>query len=290
MSKLIIVGATGYIGKYLYENAIKKLSVRGTSSYGLSGMAHLQLNSPIDFDFSIIQPQDVILIIAAISSPDICAREYDRAWAVNVTATSELITRATERGGKVIFFSSDTIYGERNDVFDESSKSQPSGEYAEMKSEIENKFLGNPLFKTVRLSYVFSREDKFTKYLSECAERGEEVELFHPFFRAFVHRDDVVEGVLALATRWEMFPQQVINFGGPEVLSRVDLAECLKDVVFPNLKFRVTDPGEEFFRKRPRIIAMTSNILSDLLGRRVHSLAEAVEIEFTSSKTLNDVN
>ena len=66
-----------------------------------------------------------------------------------------------------------------------------------MKSEVEKRFLGNPFFKTIRLSYVFSREDKFTKYLVGCAQRDEEAELFHPFYRAIIHRDDVVEGALS---------------------------------------------------------------------------------------------
>ena len=112
-----------------------------------------------------------------------------------------------------------------------------------MKHEVEMRFQGNPSFKTIRLSYVFSREDKFTDYLIGCASRNEEAELFHPFYRAIVHRDDVVDGALALAQRWDEFPQQVINFGGPEVLSRIDFAECLKRVALPNLRYRVTRTG-----------------------------------------------
>jgi len=202
---------------------------------------------------------------------------------VNVTGTSECISRAIERGGRVVFFSSDTVYGERNDIFDEDAESNPAGEYAEMKHEVEMRFLGNPLFKVIRLSYVFSREDKFTKYLSGCAKRGEEAELFHPFYRAIVHRDDIVDGALALARRWEDFPQQIINFGGPEVLSRLDFAESLKRIALPDLRYRVTEPGDEFFKNRPRVIAMSSNLLPKLLGRPSLRLAEAMKIEFAKN-------
>ena len=241
------------------------------------------LERPDDFDYSLIQPADVVLLSAAISAPDICAREQDRAWAVNVTGTSEFVTQVISRGGRVVFFSSDTVYGERGDAFDETTKSNPAGEYAEMKAEVEKRFLGNPLFKSIRLSYVFSREDKFTKYLSGCVGRGEEAELFHPFYRAIVHRDDVVEGALALAQRWDEFPQQVINFGGPEVLSRIDFAECLKHNALSGLRFRVTEPGDEFFKNRPRVIAMSSEILPKLLGRPSRTMAEAARVEFVQS-------
>lgn len=281
--KVIVVGATGYIGMGLLSNANAHCVAYGTSTTGTSGLLPLRLDAPSDFDYELILPGDVVLLAAAISAPDICAREHERAWAVNVTGTSDFINQVIARGGRVVFFSSDTVYGERSNTFDEAAESQPAGEYAEMKREVEKRFLGSPLFKSIRLSYVFSREDKFTKYLSGCAERGEEAELFHPFYRAIVHRGDVVDGALALAQRWDEFPRQVINFGGPEVLSRIDFAECLKRVALPNLKYRVTEPGDDFFKNRPRIIDMSSNVLPDLLGRSSRSFLEAAQIEFASS-------
>ena len=249
---------------------------------GGDGLIRLQLDVPDEFDYGIIQPSDLVLLTAAISAPDICARENARAWAVNVAGTSEFITKVMARGARVILFSSDTVYGERSDEFDERAVCNPAGEYAAMKHEVEKRFLNNPLFKSIRLSYVFSREDKFTKYLSGCAERGEEAELFHPFYRAIVHRDDVVEGAIALARRWDEFPLQGVNFGGPEVLSRIDFAESLKSAALPGLIYRVTEPGDDFFENRPRVIAMLSNVLPELLGRPSRHLLEAAQIEFAS--------
>ena len=223
-----------------------------------------------------------MFLTAAISAPDICAREHDRAWAVNVTGTSAFITGAIKRGARVIFFSSDTVYGEREDEFDECATCNPAGEYAVMKREVEKRFFGNPSFKAIRLSYVFSHEDKFTHYLAGCARRNEEVDLFHPFFRAIVHRDDVVAGALALAKRWHEIPEQVINFGGPQVLSRVEFAKCLREVHFHDLRFKVTEPDADFFKNRPRVIAMTSSVFDRLLGRPPRTLCEAARMEFSS--------
>jgi len=276
---VVVIGASGYIGALLLLNAPH--GSWGTSSgREASGLVGVDLTNPEMFPWDRLHGDDVVVMTAAISAPDICACEHERAWTVNVTGTSELISQVISRGARVVFFSSDTVYGERGDTFDETAKNNPVGEYAEMKAEVEKRFLGNPLFKSIRLSYVFSREDKFTKYLSGCAERDQEAELFHPFYRAIVHRDDVVDGALALAHRWDEFPQQVINFGGPEVLSRIDFAECLKHNALPDLRFRVTEPGDEFFKNRPRVIAMSSEILPVLLGRPSRTLAEAVRIEF----------
>lgn len=278
--KLIIVGATGYIGKHLYSNAPAKFHLIGTSSRADGEFLFLNLEIPSRFDFEILGVGDVVLLSAAISAPDICANEYARAWAVNVKGTEEFITQVMSRGGRVIFFSSDTVYGECVNSFNETRKSNPAGEYAQMKTEVEKRFFGNPLFKSIRLSYVFSREDKFTKYLFECAKTGKKAELFHPFYRSIIHRNDVIEGALALADHWDDFPQQVINFGGPDVLSKVDFAQCLRQYVLPDLRFQASEPDEEFFKNRPRVIAMSSEILPMLLERRSRTLVEAVQLEF----------
>lgn len=282
-AKLFVIGASGYIGHSIINTWSGDGCVIATSTKGGAGVIPLSLERPKEFDYGSIRPADVLLLPAAISAPDICAREYQRAWAVNVTGTSEFISRAIDRGGRIVFFSSDTVYGERDIGFGEDELCNPAGEYAVMKNEVEKKFFGNPLFKSIRLSYVFSREDKFTKYLLEFAGRCDEVELFHPFCRAIIHRADVVDGVLALARRWEEFPHAIINFGGPEVLSRIDFAECLKHTCLPNLQYRVTTPGGEFFKNRPRVIAMSSNILPNLLERPCRTLSQAAQIEFSAN-------
>jgi nucleoside-diphosphate-sugar epimerase len=151
-----------------------------------------------------------------------------------------------------------------------------------MKHEVEKRFIGNLQFKAIRLSYVFSREDRFTKYLSGCAKHGEAAEIFHPFYRAIIHRDDVVDGAIALALRWHEYPQPVINFGGPEVLARTEFAQVLKEVVLPDLRFSVTEPDAEFFKNRPRVIRMESPVLASLLGRATRKLRQAALMEFYS--------
>jgi dTDP-4-dehydrorhamnose reductase len=281
--KMIVVGANGYIGYALYLQATRLFDAYGTTSAmsKMSGASFLlQLDQPEKFDYEVIDDSDIVFLTAAVSAPDICAREHDHAWAVNVTGTSEFITKVMGQGGRVVFFSSDTVYGEKGDEFDEQAPCNPAGEYAEMKHEVEKRFLGNPQFKAIRLSYVFSCEDKFTKYLAGCASRDEEAEIFHPFYRAVIHRDDVVQGAIALAQRWDEFPQSIINFGGPEVLARTEFAKILQNTALLNLKYRVIEPEADFFKNRPKVIRMVSPVLSELLGRPSHGLAEAAKMEF----------
>jgi dTDP-4-dehydrorhamnose reductase len=279
--RVLIAGARGYIG----AAALRRLRADGTkvlpmSSSPSKGFGWLDLGNPKSFDSISIRKGDFILLTAAISSPDVCAKEPERVRRVNVEGTNEFISLCIRQGARVIFFSSDTVYGERAEEFNETASCNPAGDYAVMKHEVERQFIGNPSFKTIRLSYVFSKEDKFTKYLCGCAERVEEAEIFHPFYRAVVHRDEVVQGAIALTQRWDEFPQSIINFGGPEVLARTEFAKILQDAALPNLRFRVTEPDADFFKNRPKVIRMASPTLAALLGRPAHTLSEAAKIEF----------
>lgn len=274
--KLLIVGAKGYVGGALFAEASRRGGVIGTSSAGDKGLTGLQLEAPANFDYKMIGPGDVIMVTAAISAPDFCAQNYDRAWDVNVTGTTFFISKAIERGARIIFFSSDAVYGEQVNAFDETASCNPAGVYAAMKHEVEQRFFGSPNFKSIRLSFIFSREDKFTKYLTECAKNDEEAEVFCSFYRAIIYRGDVVTGALELAENWEKISDPVINFGGPQVLSRVEFAECIKNAFLENLRYRVIDPGDDFFQNRPRVISMTSPVLDRLLKRAPHSVFEGL--------------
>ena len=278
--KLVIIGASGYIGTALSAKAKSPLEVVGTSTEGRDNLTPFSLLHPEKFAELGIVRGDCVVLAAAISSPDICRNQPELARQVNVTGTSAVIASALARGANVIFFSSDTVYGESGVAIDEAGLCHPAGEYAEMKREVERRFLGEPGFKTVRLSYVFSRHDKFTKYLCACAAKGVAAEVFDPFDRAVVYRSDVVDGVLALVVRWDALASDIVNFGGPALISRRRYAELVRRLACPALAFDVVAPPPEFFVSRPRVIHMVSSRLGALLGRPATALEDAIGQEF----------
>ena len=280
-TRLIIAGASGLVGRRLSAvAAAAALPVLGTSSRTVPGMLPLDLRRAENFDYSRLGPGDVIALTAGISAPDACAREPERVRRVNVEGTARFISGALAQGARVIFFSSDTVYGEREGPFDEAATCAPHGVYAQMKHEVERRFDAHPGVKALRLSYVFCSEDGFTRYLRDCAASARAAEVFHPFYRAVVHREDVVQAVIALAAHWESFPAFAVNCGGPHVLSRIDFVQAMKDAVLPTLESRIVDPGDAFFTHRPRRIGMRSPRLAELLGRPPRALGDAISAEF----------
>ncbi len=278
---LVIIGKNGCIARRLAAAAAhRQIAVRFTSSHPRDGDLLLDLARPEAFDYAQLDDDSRVVLLAAISAPDQCRKDPQHCRSVNVDGTMAFIEGALARGARVLFASSDTVYGERSEVCDEWTSPQPVGEYAHMKREVEAQFQRRERFKALRLSYVFSRDDRFTSLLAQCAERGEEADVFVPLDRRVVHIDDVVDAVFAVFERWLTIDAPWVNVGGENLYSRADIAKSFQALCAPALRFTVRDPGEDFYRARPRVIDMDSRYLAALLGRRPRSLQEAMRLEF----------
>ena len=288
MATLHIIGAKGNIGSRLVEKTEGKYDIRKVVSPARphlfthdSGYHVINLaEDGFRYDFDTLKMGDTVAFCAAISEPSVCANQFQDSLRVNVTSTGDFIYEALKRGCKVIFLSSDAVYGNVLGEFDEEEKVDPLGVYAEMKAVVEKRFLEYPLFKVLRLSYNFFKEDRFTTYLRNCAEEGATAEIFDPFSRSVVHRDDTVDAIIALYNNWDVCEESVINCGGPETLSRVEFAKILKDSVYPDLKMKMVTPNEKFYNDRPAIVSMRSNHLEEVLGRPARSIQDATTLEF----------
>ena len=270
---------TGNIGKRVLEKGqdIKVITKK-----------ELKLETkPLNYNFdkdsiggTLLEKGDTIIFTAAISEPAIVSAQFEKATRVNVESTGEFIQGAIDLGCKVLFLSSDTVYGDVETGFDESHPINPKGAYAEMKSIVEKRFEGNPNFKSFRCSLNFYKDDRFTQYLKTCAANNVEADIFDPLTRAIVHRDDTVDAILAVANDWSLAEGQYTNCGGPQVLSRAQIAETMKRVALPNLQFKVSRPPSKFYTDRPAFIEMKSPNLKRILGRSPVTFEEAVKIEF----------
>lgn len=282
MPRLIVTGNNGLVSGRLYSQRcqlpIETCFLSRTQSDAPFGC--FDLNNPDAFDYDNISHNDIVVLLAGVSQPDECEKKYLESLAINVSGTITLAEKMIQRGAKILFASSDIVYGETTGVVGENTPCRPVGNYGIMKHNVEQHFQRNPSFKSMRLSLVYSQHDKFTKYLSHCARNHLQAEIFHPILRNVVYIQDVIDAVVTLAIKWESVSAPVINMGGPELLSRVDLAEMHTRLVWPELPYRSTYPGDSFFEVRPKTIAMNSHLLESILERPLHTIEQAIVKEF----------
>lgn len=264
MRNVYIVGGTGYIGsaalKVLRERELRVKTIGSGSNADIV----FDLSSP-DFEkIKEVKQNSFILMAAAISSPDYCENNYHEAYQINVAGTSSLIEQLVEKNCDVVFLSSDAVFSSQpGEVFNEDSQVSPISAYGEMKAEIENIFANTERFKTLRLSYVFSDHDKMMNYMLQCMKDKKKAEIFHPYYRNYISLSDVVKTIIYLEENWEAFPDWKLNLAGTELISRIRVADELKQL-FPDFNYSVIEAEADFYKSRARVTQMESKYLYSL--------------------------
>ncbi len=283
MSKIVVIGQ----GSLIAQELIKRYAARGrsvvcTSSSKRAGSIHLDLRSESRWDLNFIKDNDFVVFLAAMSSPDFCEKEFEEAHKINVDGTVRLIRELLDLGSRVLFFSSDTVYGESKDslsVFDEDSSPKPHGNYAKMKFQVENSFMGEKNFRVFRCSYVFSYEDKFTSMVLKNISNGETIEVFDPMRRNVIWIEDLLDAIEEIETKWKLFTHPICNIVGPDSVSRLELAEWICEVAKSTVPIEIIKPGAKFFLARPRQIYSSTLFLRDLIGRCPLKVKSAINRE-----------
>ena len=98
--KIGLVGSLGYIAGFLINklsnHEIIKIDKSGDYDY------FLDLENSNDFDSNIFNDLDYLIFTAAISSPDLCQREYDKCWNINVIGTGNIIEKALNNNCRIL--------------------------------------------------------------------------------------------------------------------------------------------------------------------------------------------
>lgn len=265
--KIAIVGSSGYIARHLMKTISAKMPDCELIKIDMTGDVdlELQLKESSAFDYDSLLGVDYIIFTAAVSSPDECANNYEHCWSVNVTGTCHFIQESIKRGIKVLFFSSDAVYGDDLGImYDEKSETKAYTAYGKMKKAVEDRFKTEKFFKCIRLSYVVSANDRFVSYCLKNINNGSVAEIFHPFYRNCITVRNVCSSIMWLLSKWDFFPSFVLNIAGLELVSRVRMADELNRMFNNKLRYSITYPGQQFYNNRPQTTQMRSLYLYDL--------------------------
>jgi len=283
---LAIVGSSSYIAGFLLKRfesedfAERILKIDQNDSADI----YIDLQKPEIFDYSILDKIDFVIFTAAISGPDKCAADFDFCWSINVAGTSYFIREAIARGCKVLFFSSDAVFGDiPGMIYDEESETRATTPYGRMKKAVEDEFKTNPDFKAIRLSYVASAKDRFISYCLSCMRRGETADIFHPFYRNVIVASDVVNVVVWFAQHWSEYKPFALNITGKELVSRVRMADELNRHLGNCLDYTISSPGEEFYNNRPKITQMKSLYMEQHRILEDNTFTEKIKKELTEN-------
>ena len=132
--KILIIGGSGKIGKSLNFKNSKKNFFKNKIKNGIKfNLINDDINSLLK-KYNI----DRVILLSAISDPDICLRKKNYSNKLNVEKTKKLIDVLIEKKIYFIFFSSEYIFDGKKGNYSEKSKAIPNNLYGKQKLHIEN--------------------------------------------------------------------------------------------------------------------------------------------------------
>lgn len=284
---IALVGSTGYIASFLLKRFMKEASVSQILKIDQNETADvfLDLCHADKFDYTKLNNIDFVVFTAAVSGPDKCAADFDVCWKINVEGTISFIHKALDKGCRVLFFSSDAVFGNiPGHIYTEESETKATTPYGRMKKAVEDEFRGNPYFKVIRLSYVISANDRFIKYCLCCVQKNERVDVFHPFYRNCIGVSDVVDVVMWFVEHFDEYKPDVLNVAGNELVSRVRIVDELNRILDKELEYTISTPKPDFFENRPKITQMKSNFLQK------YKILEDISFTEKFQKEIKEIN
>jgi len=234
MPRILITGASGFLGGHLCGQATKQAQVYGTyyrHSELPAGSTPVLLNlaegERIRPTLQAIDPD--VIIHAAVLQVDECERQPDLARVINVEATRFIAQWCSERGRRLVYISSDLVFDGAKGWYSESDRPHPISVYAATKREGELVTLALcPHAVVARLPLLYGlplvRGNCFFAGMLACLQRGEQVNVFHDQYRTPGLVENLAAALLELS---ETTFSGIIHLGGAQRCSRFEFSQTL---------------------------------------------------------------
>lgn len=239
--KILITGGSGFLGQYLNIALAEKYQII-TTFYQNPGNCNLFNNVRIDLrNFGELKKlfitflPEVVIHTAAVSdtilNSSLSAKDV---YNINVNVTEELAKLCKEFGSKLIYTSTDLVYaGYRGSYLSEDAKLIPISLYAETKLmgevKIKQTFDNYIILRTALLfGFGLNHSKCHFQFMYEQLKNNKPVRVFTDQFRSPISVIEAARLISELVGK--DISGEIINFGGPERVSRYELAARLCDL------------------------------------------------------------
>lgn len=288
--RVLVTGASGYLGRYVAERFARSHEVTGT--YGtvdapITGceLVRLDLSQPETLAELIrkVSPE-LIVHCAAIARPDMCEKNRELARVVNVEASESAARAANDVGARLFYISTDLVFDGENPPYTEKAAANPLSYYAEKKLEGERRVRAICSKTTVlRLSLLYGWKKEgppsFNDFIYENLKKGQRVKLFRDQNRSALYADDAAEMIerLALIEGDAGAVDGIFHLAGPTSLSRLRFGEIFCDTFgFDRCLIEpIAMADMPSLIERPKDCSLDGSRLFKSLGFTPRSVAEA---------------
>ncbi|MBW1882002.1 MAG: sugar nucleotide-binding protein [Deltaproteobacteria bacterium] len=232
---LLITGASGYLGRHLFERA-QGLGWRVTGTFNTTparvpGAARVALNllddeSSIEETIRSISPTEIIHTAAL--NPGANARDMLR---INSEGSGRVAAAARRIGARLVHVSSDVVHDGTRAPYRTDAAPSATDSYGHSKALAEAAVSrAHPDACIVRTSliYGFEEMDRGTATFARRLAQGEVVELYRDVIRQPIHADSLAAALLRLVSEKAEIAG-VLNIAGGQAVNREHYARSLMD-------------------------------------------------------------
>ena len=278
--RIVLTGGTGYIGNSLTDLLLAQndevlILTRSVGSCAARGV--LVAECSLDMPEKSLAPvrafrPDVIVHLAALSSPNQCQLDPEGAWRANVEFTRLVCKLAEETQSFLCFASTDWIFNGSETPprgYTEKDLPNPQSVYGVTKYTAEQLVLsGRFQFAVVRLALVYGptsgQQGGFLQTLLNSFRRKITVELFEDEWRTPVFVEDVLRSLTGIIGRR---CQGVFHCSGPDRISRLEMGKKFAKLAGePEALIRSVTRAAQGLDFRPRDLSLNSEELTSRLG------------------------
>ncbi|WP_373540401.1 NAD(P)-dependent oxidoreductase [Chamaesiphon sp.] len=236
MQKLLVTGASGFLGWHLCQLARSEWEVVGTydrQQIEISGVEIQQLDltdrDRVAQEIDRIAP-DAIVHTAAASSPNFCQSHPAQSYQINVLAADRLAQICASAQIPFVFTSTDLVFDGTQPPYLETAPVSPINTYGEQKVAAERAIrLAYPQASICRMPLMFGMApptaNSFIQPWLKALRSQASLQLFTDEFRTPVSALTAAQGLLMAIN----IPG-ILNLGGRERVSRYEFGRLLAEV------------------------------------------------------------
>lgn len=203
--RILITGASGLLGRRLFEILSREHEVIGTYNNNKSHKCHyldISDRESVGNFFKKVDP-DIVVHCAALVNPDYCEENQEQARLINIQGTQNIVDRCRKHDCKMIFLSSDFVFDGEGGPYYEDSPMSSVNYYGVTKIEgerIVKEGLNEYLIIRPALMYGCDEnsKDSFITQILRKLQMGEILELDNEIIKYPTLTDDVVEAIRKL--------------------------------------------------------------------------------------------
>jgi dTDP-4-dehydrorhamnose reductase len=273
--KLLVTGASGYLGSELLRQALA--AGHDVVGCALTRRPHatrarlldLRDATAVERLLSAERPQAVIHTAYVQDGP--------QAWSTNVGGSENVATSARAAGARLIHLSTDLVFdGRAGRPYREQDEPLPLTPYGRSKLEAERRVVAiDPSALVVRSSLLYGGREpcRHERMALDAAAGRVHAVWFEDEIRTPVAVADVAAALLELVT---IDLAGVLHLGGPERLSRYELARALVIAAGADADALVSGSAAGLEPPRPRDCSLDSTRARSLLATRLRPVGEVL--------------